>query len=75
MNLMSNQNFSALKPGEINLSLIPVDWPLTPLGENKNPYKAGWQNKPFTVKEKGTDPRKTEILQRKYLQRVPVGVC
>ena len=51
MNLMSNQNFNALQPGQINLSLIPVDWPLTPLGENKNPYKAGWQNKPFTVKD------------------------
>ena len=51
MNLMSNQNFNALLPGQINLSLIPVDWPLTPLGENKNPYKAGWQNKPFTVKD------------------------
>ena len=48
---MSNQNFNALKPGEINLSLIPVDWPLTPLGENKNPYKTGWQNKPFTVND------------------------
>jgi phage/plasmid-associated DNA primase len=51
MSLMSNQNFNALKPGEINLSLIPVDWPLTPLGENKNPYKTGWQNKPFTVND------------------------
>ena len=51
MNLMSNQNFNALKPGEINLSLIPVDWPLTPLGDNKNPYKTGWQNKPLTVRD------------------------
>ena len=39
MSLMSNQNFNALKPGEINLSLIPVDWPLTPLGEIKTHTK------------------------------------
>jgi phage/plasmid-associated DNA primase len=48
---MSNQNLNALKPGELNLSLIPIDWPLTPLGENKNPYTTGWQNKPFTVND------------------------
>jgi hypothetical protein len=51
MSLMSNQNFNALEPGQINLSLIPVDWPLTPLGNNKNPYVSGWQNKPFTVND------------------------
>ena len=51
MSLMSNQNLNTLKPGELNLSLIPIDWPLTPLGENKNPYKPGWQNKPFTVND------------------------
>jgi hypothetical protein len=42
---------NALQPGEINLGLIPVDWPLTPLGDKKNPYLAGWQNKPQTVSE------------------------
>lgn len=47
MKRMSN----ALQPGEINLGLIPVDWPLTPLGDKKNPYLAGWQNKPQTVSE------------------------
>ena len=51
MSLMSNQNSNALQPGQINLSLIPVDWPLTPLGNNKNPYVSGWQNKPFTVND------------------------
>ena len=51
MSLMSNQNSNALQPGQINLSLIPVDWPLTPLGNNKNPYISGSQNKPFTVND------------------------
>ena len=46
---MSNMSATSLQPGEINLDLIPVDWPLTPLGENKNPYVLGWQNKPQTV--------------------------
>jgi P4 family phage/plasmid primase-like protien len=45
---MTNQ---AVKPGEIRLDLIPLDWPLTPLGANKDPYIQGWQNKPFSVKE------------------------
>jgi hypothetical protein len=27
-----------LKQGEIRLDLIPSSWPLTPIGENKNPY-------------------------------------
>lgn len=48
---MTNKNQLSLKPGEIRLDYIPVDWPLTPLGPNKDPYKAGWQNKPFSVKE------------------------
>ena len=42
---------SKLNAGEINLDLIPLDWPLTPVGKNKNPYIAGWQGKPFTIKE------------------------
>ena len=41
----------SIKPGEIRLDLIPLDWPLTPLGANKDPYIQGWQNKPFSVKE------------------------
>jgi len=45
------QNQYALKPGEIRLEFLPIDWPLTPLGANKDPYVQGWQNKPFSVKE------------------------
>ena len=48
---MANLNQQGLKPGEIRLDLIPMDWPLTPLGGNKDPYIQGWQNKPFSVKE------------------------
>jgi len=48
---MTNQNLKALKPGEIRLDYIPLDWPLTPLGPNKDPYIQGWQNKPFSVRE------------------------
>ena len=48
---MTSRNQQALRPGEIRLDYIPVDWPLTPLGENKNPYVSGWQNKPFSTKE------------------------
>jgi len=48
---MTSQNQQSLKPGEINLNLLPIDWPLTPLGAKKDPYVSGWQNKPFSVKE------------------------
>ena len=48
---MTSANQQALKPGEIRLDYIPIDWPLTPLGGNKDPYIQGWQNKPFSVKE------------------------
>jgi P4 family phage/plasmid primase-like protien len=41
----------ALKPGEIRLSYIPLDWPLTPLGAKKDPYLLAWQNKPLGVTE------------------------
>ena len=41
----------SLRPGEIRLDYLPIEWPLTPLGKNKDPYIAGWQNKPFTAKE------------------------
>tara|TARA_R100001594_G_scaffold150532_1_gene212198 strand:+ start:4932 stop:7508 length:2577 start_codon:yes stop_codon:yes gene_type:complete len=37
----------SLKPGEIRIDYIPMDWPLTPLGGSKDPYVSGWQNKPF----------------------------
>ena len=50
-----NQMSSTLKPGEINLSLIPLDWPLTPIGDRKNPYIQGWQNKPFAVEDVGKE--------------------
>ena len=48
---MTSRNQQALRPGEINLKLIPMDWPLTPLGAKKDPYVNGWQNKPFSVRE------------------------
>jgi phage/plasmid-associated DNA primase len=48
---MTNLNQRSLKPGEIKLDHIPIDWPLTPLGPNKDPYVAGWQNKPFSPTE------------------------
>jgi phage/plasmid-associated DNA primase len=48
---MTSANQQALKPGEIRLDYIPIDWPLTPLGGNKDPYIQGWQNRPFGVKE------------------------
>jgi len=48
---MTNRNEQALKPGEINLAYISIDWPLTPLGAKKDPYIQGWQNKPFSVRE------------------------
>ena len=48
---MTSKNKQALRPGEIRLDYLPLDWPLTPLGENKDPYVTGWQNKPFSVRE------------------------
>jgi phage/plasmid-associated DNA primase len=44
-------NQQALRPGEIRLDYIPLDWPLTPLGAKKDPYVQGWQGSPFGVKE------------------------
>lgn len=41
----------ALEPGQIRLDYLTIDWPLTPLGENKNPYVQGWQNKAFSPQE------------------------
>lgn len=48
---MTNANSMNLLPGEINLDWVPLEWPLTPLGESKNPYLTGWQNKPQTKEE------------------------
>ena len=46
---MTNSKSKAIKPGEIRLDLISSDWPLTPLGSNKDPYISSWQNNPFNV--------------------------
>ena len=40
-----------LRPGEVRLDLISAEWPLTPLGGNKDPYIPGWQNNPCSVNE------------------------
>ena len=48
---MSSTPQQSLRPGEIRLDYLPIEWPLTPLGANKDPYVAGWQNKPFTSQE------------------------
>ena len=48
---MTSTSQKAVRPGEIKISLIPIDWPLTPLGPNKDPYTHGWQLKPFTITE------------------------
>ena len=45
---MTNSNDQSLLPGQINLDLIPIDWPLTPLGNKKDAYVSGWQKKPFS---------------------------
>jgi phage/plasmid-associated DNA primase len=49
--MMSGSSKFALRPGEIRLDLLPIDWPLTPLGANKDPYVRGWQDKPFSKTE------------------------
>ena len=46
---MTNSNQKSTKPGEIKLELISPDWPLTPLGGNKDPYISGWQNNPCSL--------------------------
>jgi hypothetical protein len=48
---MTSKQQLTLKPGEVRLDYIPKDWPLTPLGANKDPYVSGWQNKPFSAQE------------------------
>lgn len=40
----------SLKPGEINLSFLPGDFPLTPL-QGKKAYLPGWTSDPKTVSE------------------------
>jgi len=39
-----------LKPGQIDLNLIPPDWALTPLN-GKRAYVAGWTTSPYTVEQ------------------------
>ena len=39
-----------LKPGQIDLDLIPIDWALTPLRE-KRAYVAGWTSQPYSVEQ------------------------
>ena len=48
---MTSKQQLALKPGEVRFDYIPKDWPLTPLGANKDPYVSSWQNKPFGISE------------------------
>ena len=40
-----------IKPGQFDLSYIPMDWPLTALGRNKDPYIRGWQINPLSKTE------------------------
>ena len=37
-----------LRPGEINLDLIPAHWPLTPL-RDKRAFVAGWTSQPYSI--------------------------
>ena len=46
---MTKSNQKSTKPGEVKLELISADWPLTPLGGNKDPYVSGWQNNPYNL--------------------------
>lgn len=39
-----------LKPGQINLDLLPVDWALTPLN-GKRAYVPGWTQTPFSIEK------------------------
>ena len=39
-----------LKPGQIDLELIPPDWALTPLN-GKRAYVAGWTQTPYSIEE------------------------
>ena len=39
-----------LKPGQIDLNLIPLDWALTPLRE-KRAYVPGWTSKPHSIEQ------------------------
>jgi phage/plasmid-associated DNA primase len=48
---MTSKQQMSLKPGEIRLDYIPLDWPLTPLSANKDPYVVGWQGKPYSVRD------------------------
>tara|TARA_R100001224_G_scaffold35652_1_gene20211 strand:+ start:2165 stop:4771 length:2607 start_codon:yes stop_codon:yes gene_type:complete len=48
---MTEMNSQSLLAGEIKIDYLCQDWPLTPLGENKNPYIQGWQQKPFDINQ------------------------
>ena len=48
---MTNSDQKSIKPGEVKLEFISADWPLTPLGGNKDPYISGWQNNPCSLHE------------------------
>jgi P4 family phage/plasmid primase-like protien len=39
-----------LKPGQIDLDLIPIDWALTPLN-GKRAYVAGWTQSPYSIEQ------------------------
>ena len=39
-----------LKPGQIDLDLIPLDWALTPLN-GKRAYVAGWTQSPYSIEQ------------------------
>jgi hypothetical protein len=39
-----------IKPGQIDLDLLPVDWALTPLN-GKRAYVPGWTQTPYSVEK------------------------
>ena len=45
-----NPSQKPLEPGQIDLSLLSVDWPLTPL-QGKKAYIPGWTKNPFTIEQ------------------------
>ncbi len=52
-----------LKPGQIDLDLIPIDWALTPLN-GKRAYVAGWTQSPYSI----------EQIQRELVEGRATGV-
>jgi len=61
----------SLKPGEINLDYIPLDWPLVALAGNKDAYISGWQNTPLD-KEKISEEIDSERCKAVGLLAGPV---